>query len=125
MLLSDSEECDHLVLFHSQAKQKQKGAKHVMLPSVQGYNSKWIVIDYGSCSYGCVFVTYKSWIFIVFWDCGGCNLSSSFFLMCVGKFVVHALDEKARAYFNLESLWTAKTSDNDNSDQVNRFIYFD
>ncbi|KAL1216418.1 Protein Iojap-related [Cardamine amara subsp. amara] len=62
------------------AKQKQIGAKHVTLPSVQGYNSKWIVIDYG-------------------------------------KFVVHALDEKARAYFNLESLWTAKRSDNDNADQ--------
>ncbi|CAN8243805.1 unnamed protein product [Cochlearia groenlandica] len=62
------------------AKQKQKGAKHVMLPSVQGYDSKWIVIDYG-------------------------------------KFVVHALDEKARAYFNLESLWTAEGSTNDNSDK--------
>ncbi|EOA35764.1 hypothetical protein CARUB_v10020997mg [Capsella rubella] len=60
-------------------KQKQKGAKHIMLPSVQGYNSKWIVIDYG-------------------------------------KFVVHALDEKARGYFNLESLWTAETSATDSSD---------
>ncbi|ESQ28535.1 hypothetical protein EUTSA_v10019173mg [Eutrema salsugineum] len=63
------------------AKQKQIGAKHVKLPSVQGYNSKWIVIDYG-------------------------------------KFVVHALDEKARVYFNLESLWTAEASTNDNSDKV-------
>ncbi|AEE34671.1 Lojap-related protein [Arabidopsis thaliana] len=62
------------------AKQKQKGAKHVMLPSVQGYNSKWIVIDYG-------------------------------------KFVVHALDEKARGYFNLESLWSAESSGTDTSDQ--------
>ncbi|KFK41170.1 hypothetical protein AALP_AA2G094800 [Arabis alpina] len=62
------------------AKQKQKGAKQIMLPSVQGYNTKWIVIDYG-------------------------------------KFVVHALDEKARVYFNLESLWTAEKSDSDPSDQ--------
>ncbi|VVB14840.1 unnamed protein product [Arabis nemorensis] len=62
------------------AKQKQKGAKQIMLPSVQGYHSKWIVIDYG-------------------------------------KFVVHALDEKARVYFNLESFWTAEKSDNDPSDQ--------
>ncbi|XP_010415339.1 PREDICTED: protein Iojap-related, mitochondrial-like [Camelina sativa] len=61
------------------AKQKQKGAKHIMLPSVQGYDSKWVVIDYG-------------------------------------KFVVHALDEKARVYFNLESLWTAETSGTDSSD---------
>ncbi|CAH8362855.1 unnamed protein product [Eruca vesicaria subsp. sativa] len=63
------------------AKQKQKGAKHLMLPSVQGYDTKWIVIDYG-------------------------------------KFVVHALDEKARVYFNLESLWTGEpSSPNDNSDK--------
>ncbi|CAA7058343.1 unnamed protein product [Microthlaspi erraticum] len=64
------------------AKQKQEGAKQVTLPSVQGYNSKWVVID-------------------------------------CGKFVVHALDEKARVYFNLESLWTAEASSsaNDNSDK--------
>ncbi|XP_010437133.1 PREDICTED: protein Iojap-related, mitochondrial isoform X2 [Camelina sativa] len=60
-------------------KQKQKDAKHIMLPSVQGYDSKWIVIDYG-------------------------------------KFVVHALDEKARVYFNLENLWTAETYGTDSSD---------
>lgn len=30
------------------AKQKQRGEKHVMLPCVQGYDTKWIVIDYGS-----------------------------------------------------------------------------
>ncbi|KAF3523003.1 hypothetical protein F2Q69_00050953 [Brassica cretica] len=64
------------------AKQKQRGEKHVMLPCVQGYDTKWIVIDYG-------------------------------------KFVVHALDEKARVYFNLESLWTGEPSSaNDNSDKV-------
>ncbi|CAH2065941.1 unnamed protein product [Thlaspi arvense] len=62
------------------AKQKQIGAKHVRLPSVQGYNSKWIVIDYG-------------------------------------KFVVHALDEKARVYFNLESLWTTEAKASDNSEK--------
>ncbi|KAJ0256039.1 Protein Iojap-related [Hirschfeldia incana] len=64
------------------AKQKQRGEKHVMLPCVQGYDTKWIVIDYG-------------------------------------KFVVHALDEKARVYFNLEALWTGEpaSSANDNSDK--------
>ncbi|CAN7087145.1 unnamed protein product [Brassica oleracea var. botrytis] len=63
------------------AKQKQRGEKHVMLPCVQGYDTKWIVIDYG-------------------------------------KFVVHALDDKARVYFNLESLWTGEPSSvNDNSDK--------
>lgn len=43
----------------------------------------------------------------------------SFFWICVGKFVVHALDEKARGYFNLESLWSAESSATDTSDQVN------
>lgn len=41
------------------------------------------------------------------------------FWIRVGKFVVHALDEKARVYFNLESLWTGEpASANDNSDKV-------
>lgn len=103
-----------LLLFHSQAKQKQKGAKHVTFPSVQGYNTKWIVIDYGNTN-RCVFV-HSSLDFVV--------VVILSLLMCVGKFVVHALDEKARAYFNLESLWSAKTSDNDNSDQVNISTFF-
>ncbi|KAL0701104.1 hypothetical protein Bca4012_057226 [Brassica carinata] len=70
------------------AKQKQRGEKHVMLPCVQGYDTKWIVIDYG-------------------------------------KFVVHALDEKARVYFNLESLWTgepASANDNSDKDLQNAFV---
>ncbi|RDX94684.1 Protein Iojap-related, mitochondrial, partial [Mucuna pruriens] len=55
------------------AKQKQRGAERMMLPSVQGQEGgKWIVIDSG----------------IV---------------------IVHALDEKARAYYNLEGLWTPGT----------------
>ncbi|QHO15385.1 Protein Iojap-related [Arachis hypogaea] len=53
------------------AKQKQKGADRMMLPSVEGQaGGKWIVID-------------------------------------SGKVIVHALDEKARAYYNLEGLWTS------------------
>ncbi|XP_077210254.1 lojap-related protein [Tasmannia lanceolata] len=57
-----------------QVKQKQNGAKRLLLPSVQGLEGgKWIVIDSGSV-------------------------------------IVHALDEKARAYYNLESLWTAGTN---------------
>ncbi|PKI78340.1 protein Iojap-related, mitochondrial [Punica granatum] len=54
------------------AKQKQKGARHIILPSVEGQDSgKWIVVD-------------------------------------SGKVIVHALDEKARAYYDLENLWTAE-----------------
>ncbi|XWS69195.1 hypothetical protein CRYUN_Cryun04dG0158800 [Craigia yunnanensis] len=53
-------------------KQKQKGAKRLVLPSVQGQETgKWIVVD-------------------------------------SGRVIVHALDEKARAYYNLEKLWTEK-----------------
>ncbi|XP_020539274.1 protein Iojap-related, mitochondrial isoform X2 [Jatropha curcas] len=59
------------------AKQKQKGAERMMLPSVEGQESgKWIVID-------------------------------------SGKVIIHALDEKARAYYNLENLWTCGTSRNE------------
>ncbi|KAJ0037563.1 hypothetical protein Pint_23665 [Pistacia integerrima] len=68
------EECN--LLWHGQAKQKQKeiGARRLMLPSVQGQETgKWVVID-------------------------------------SGKVIVHALDEKARAYYNLENLWTMETS---------------
>ncbi|MBA0828640.1 hypothetical protein Goarm_013288 [Gossypium armourianum] len=55
-------------------KQKQKGAKRMVLPSVQGQETgKWIVID-------------------------------------SGRVIVHALDEKARAYYNLENLWIAKSA---------------
>ncbi|KAK8627501.1 hypothetical protein V6N13_135112 [Hibiscus sabdariffa] len=55
-------------------KQKQKGAKRMVLPSVQGQETgKWIVID-------------------------------------SGRVIVHALDEKARAYYNLENIWTSKTA---------------
>ncbi|KAL4587011.1 hypothetical protein LXL04_011660 [Taraxacum kok-saghyz] len=55
-------------------KQKQTGAKRMLLPSVEGQEGgNWIVIDSGSL-------------------------------------IVHALDEKARAYYNLEQLWTSKES---------------
>ncbi|XP_010682861.2 protein Iojap-related, mitochondrial [Beta vulgaris subsp. vulgaris] len=54
------------------AKQKQKEAKRMLLPSVEGKESgNWIVVDSGSV-------------------------------------IVHALDEKARAYYDLESRWSGK-----------------
>ncbi|XP_076892861.1 protein Iojap-related, mitochondrial-like [Bidens hawaiensis] len=60
-------------------KQKQTGAKRMLLPSVEGEEGgNWIVIDSGSL-------------------------------------VVHALDEKARAYYNLEQLWSSKESTSDKS----------
>ncbi|KAK4402679.1 protein Iojap-related, mitochondrial [Sesamum angolense] len=55
-------------------KQKQKGAKRMLLPSVVGQEGgKWIVIDSGTL-------------------------------------IVHAVDEKARAYYNFEGLWTTNIS---------------
>ncbi|KAK9074624.1 hypothetical protein SSX86_007222 [Deinandra increscens subsp. villosa] len=60
-------------------KQKQTGAKRMLLPSVEGQEGgNWIVIDSGSL-------------------------------------IVHALDEKARAYYNLEQLWTSKESTKEQS----------
>lgn len=42
--------CDYLFILLEQVKQKQKGAKRMVLPSVQGQETgKWIVIDSGSC----------------------------------------------------------------------------
>jgi len=35
----------------------------------------------------------------------------------LGKVIVHALDEKAREYYNLEGLWTTETSQKE-SNQV-------
>lgn len=53
------------------AKEKQRGAARMLLPSVEGQKSdNWIVVDSGTV-------------------------------------VVHALDEKARAYYDLESQWVA------------------
>ncbi|KAK4357594.1 hypothetical protein RND71_023204 [Anisodus tanguticus] len=61
----------------AQVKQKQKGSKRMLLPSVEGQEGgNWIVID-------------------------------------SGKLVIHALDEKVRAYYNLEKLWSTDTSNQD------------
>ncbi|XP_055810456.1 protein Iojap-related, mitochondrial [Solanum dulcamara] len=58
-------------------KQKQKGSKRMLLPSVEGQEGgNWIVID-------------------------------------SGKLVIHALDEKVRAYYNLERLWSTDASNQD------------
>ena len=86
----------------------------MMLPCVQGYDTKWIVIDYGSSFL--FFFHFKVLIFFIYF-----SLEFAVIVFCigVGKFVVHALDEKARVYFNLESLWTGEPSSaNDNSDKV-------
>ncbi|XP_038884261.1 protein Iojap-related, mitochondrial [Benincasa hispida] len=65
-------------------KQKQKGARQLVLPSVEGQeDGKWIVID-------------------------------------SGKVVVHALDENARSYYNLESLWSTETPQDDSSQDLDR-----
>lgn len=41
--------CDYVIL-NEQAKQKQKGAARLVLPSVEGEEGgKWIVIDSGQC----------------------------------------------------------------------------
>ncbi|KAK7251317.1 hypothetical protein RIF29_34396 [Crotalaria pallida] len=61
----------------AEAKQKQKGAERMMLPSVEGQaGGKWIVVD-------------------------------------SGRVIIHALEEKARAYYNLENLWTPETMQKD------------
>ncbi|KAG2706745.1 hypothetical protein I3760_05G116600 [Carya illinoinensis] len=66
------------------AKQKQKGAARLVLPSVEGEEGgKWIVID-------------------------------------SGKVIVHALDEKAREYYNLEGLWTTDKSQNDTAQDLEK-----
>nr|CAN71690.1 hypothetical protein VITISV_039292 [Vitis vinifera] len=77
--------CDFMVIATGRstwhAKQKQKGAQRILLPSVEGQEGgKWVIIDSGTV-------------------------------------IVHALDEKARAYYNLESLWTTETSPNEPSSQ--------
>ncbi|KAA8529733.1 hypothetical protein F0562_034167 [Nyssa sinensis] len=67
-------------------KQKQKGAKRMLLPSVEGQEGgKWIVIDSGTV-------------------------------------IIHALDEKVRAYYNLERLWTTDSSDNEHSQDLDKAL---
>ncbi|XP_060214139.1 protein Iojap-related, mitochondrial isoform X1 [Lycium barbarum] len=67
-------------------KQKQKGSKRMLLPSVEGQEGgNWIVID----------------------------SVSDFPLTGIGKLVIHALDEKVRAYYNLERLWSTDASNQD------------
>ncbi|OMO81431.1 Ribosome-associated, Iojap-like protein [Corchorus olitorius] len=65
-------------------KQKQLGAKRMVLPSVQGQETgKWVVVD-------------------------------------SGRVIVHALDEKARAYYNLENLWTGKTGQKEPAEELTK-----
>lgn len=47
-------------------------------------------------------------------------------LTVIGKLVVHALDEKVRAYYNLERLWSTDASNQDHGvgqDQVKTFLF--
>ncbi|KAF3793705.1 Iojap-related protein [Nymphaea thermarum] len=64
-------------------KQKQKGADRLMLPSVEGHESgQWVLFD----NFSPLCTSYDP----------------------LGGIIVHALDEKARSYYNLESLWTTE-----------------
>ncbi|GAB2280586.1 hypothetical protein Dimus_015216 [Dionaea muscipula] len=66
------------------AKQKQKGAQRMLLPSVEGQEGgKWIVIDSGTV-------------------------------------IVHAFDEKARAYYDLESHWITRGSAQESSEDLDK-----
>ncbi|GMH20773.1 hypothetical protein Nepgr_022615 [Nepenthes gracilis] len=66
------------------AKQKQKGAQRMLLPSVEGQEGgKWIVIDSGGV-------------------------------------IIHALDEKARAYYELESHWTSQKPSMESSQDLEK-----
>ncbi|XP_052186318.1 protein Iojap-related, mitochondrial [Diospyros lotus] len=66
------------------AKQKQRGAERMLLPSVEGEKEgKWIVIDSGTI-------------------------------------IIHALDEKARSYYNLERLWRTETSSKDRTQDLEK-----
>lgn len=46
--------------------------------------------------------------------------------ICVssGKVIVHALDEKAREYYNLEDLWTTEISQKEPDQVISGFVNF-
>lgn len=91
-------------------KQKQKGAEHLELPSVEGHEGgKWIVIDSG------MFIQfsetmYFSRSFFQMLVLNKCCLCKHNVFFIVGTIIVHALEEKARTYYDLESLWTTEVS---------------
>ncbi|KAL3818669.1 hypothetical protein ACJIZ3_004574 [Penstemon smallii] len=67
-------------------KQKQKGVKRMLLPTVVGQEGgKWIVIDSGTL-------------------------------------IIHAVDENARAYYNLEGLWTNTSNLEHSQDLEKAFV---
>lgn len=61
------------MVLNEQVKQKQKGVKRMVLPSVEGQESgKWIVIDSGKflltflpCHYACILIAVMQWHFFV------------------------------------------------------------
>ncbi|KAL9268790.1 Iojap-related, mitochondrial-like protein [Drosera capensis] len=68
------------------AKQKQKGAERMLLPSIEGQQGgKWIVVDSGTV-------------------------------------IVHALDEKARAYYDLESHWVSKNLAQESGEELDKAL---
>uniref|UniRef100_A0A803L132 Uncharacterized protein n=1 Tax=Chenopodium quinoa TaxID=63459 RepID=A0A803L132_CHEQI len=72
----------YIMILNYIAKQKQKEAKRMLLPSVEGEESgNWIVVDSGSV-------------------------------------IVHALDEKARAYYDLESRWAKEKPPAESSQEL-------
>ncbi|CAK9137316.1 unnamed protein product [Ilex paraguariensis] len=53
----------------------------------------------------------------------GLGIQSFYFIlvkMVIGTLIVHALDEKVRAYYNLERLWTAETSNKEQTQELEK-----
>ncbi|KAL2543340.1 3-oxoacyl-[acyl-carrier-protein] reductase [Abeliophyllum distichum] len=76
----------------------------MLLPSVEGEEGgKWIVID----------SWYPAFFLILF-----ALLTSQF--NHLGPLVIHALDEKVRAYYNLETLWSTGTSDEEHTQDLDK-----
>lgn len=86
----------------------------MLLPSVEGEEGgNWIVIDSGMLYLFLIFVLFFITKLQRYWG----------WLSFLGSLIVHALDEKARAYYNLEQLWTSKESTNEQTQiQVNTTI---
>ncbi|KAK2966573.1 hypothetical protein RJ640_030782 [Escallonia rubra] len=133
-------------LLHSgeQVKQKQQGAKRMLLPSVEGQEGgNWIVIDSEFCPFDALSDNLtaqpgklEAAIQMFFYLCDHERAGPSYVtirgsgslnaFLPAGKFnwfiviqicplIIHALDEKVRAYYNLEKLWNTETSNNEGS----------
>lgn len=77
----------------------------MLLPSVEGQEGgNWIVIDSGMQSVLLYIIIIIMLEKLRTWS------NDLFMVKMSGSLIVHALDEKARAYYNLEQLWTSKES---------------